>query len=138
MFGRFLLAALISAAVAIAHGHAQPLEATRQTIFTSIKESIARTIGAESSTVEIHVTSRIFTVRVVNSKFNEGTTAGRENEAAAIEPIVSKEIARTPQFKGIVTIYVEYVRRGTTGRTRVVDSIEFRKDASGAFRHHIT
>ncbi len=138
MFGRFLSAALISAAVAIAHGHAQPLEAAQQTVLTSIKQSVARIIGAESSTVEIHVKSRIFTVRLVNSKFNEGTPAGRENEAAAIEPIVSKEIARTPQFKGIVTIYVEYVRRGTTGRTRVVDSIEFRKDTSGAFRHHIT
>ena len=76
-------------------------------------------------------------MRLVNSKFNEGTAAGRENEAAAIEPIVSKEIARTPQFKGIVTIHVQYVRT-TIGRTRVVDSIEFRKDASGAFRHHIT
>jgi hypothetical protein len=135
MFGRFLL---ISAVVAVAHGHAQPLDATQQTILASVKETVARTIGAQSSTIEIHATSRIFTVRLVNSKFNEGTPAGRENEAAAIEPIVSKEIARTPQFKGIVTIYVEYVRRGTTGRIRVVDSIEFRKDASGAFRHHIT
>jgi hypothetical protein len=77
-------------------------------------------------------------VRLVNSKFNEGTAAGRENEAAAIEPIVSKEIARMPQFKEIVTIYVQYVQRGATGRTRVVDSVEFRKDASRAFRHHIT
>jgi hypothetical protein len=138
MFGRFPLAALISAAVAVAHGHAQPPEAPQQTLLTGIKESITRTIGVESSTVEIHVTSRIFTVRLVNSKFNEGTAAGRENEAAAIEPIVSKEIARMPQFKGILTIYVQYVRRGTADRTRVVDSIEFRKDASGAFRHHIT
>jgi hypothetical protein len=138
MFGRFLSVALISAVIGITHGYAQPREPTRQTLLTDIKQSIARTIGAESSTVEIHVTGRIFTVRLVNSRFNEGTSAGRENEAAAIEPIVSKEIARTPQFKDIVTIYVEYVRRGTAGGTRVVDSIEFRKDVSGAFRHHIT
>jgi hypothetical protein len=51
-------------------------------------EVIARTIGAESSTVEIDVTSRNFTVWLVNSKFNEGARAGRETEVAAIEPIV--------------------------------------------------
>jgi hypothetical protein len=138
MFGRLLSVALISAVVGVTHGYAQPIEPAQQALLTNIKQSIARTIGAESRTVEIHVTNRIFTVRLVNSKFNEGTPAGRENEAAAVEPIVSKEIAKTPQFKGIVTIYVQYVRRGATGRTRVVDSIEFRKDASGAFRHHIT
>lgn len=138
MFERLLSVALISAVIGITHVCAQPIEPTQQALLTDVKQSIARVIGAESGTVEIHVTNRIFTVRLVNSKFNEGTPAGRENEAAAIEPIVSKEIASTPQFKGIVTIYVQYVRRGTAGRIRVVDSIEFRKDSSGAFRHHIT
>ena len=138
MFGRLLLVVLIPAVIGVTYGYAQPMEPIQQALLTNIKQSIAGNIGAESRTVEIHVTNRIFTVLLVNSKFNEGTAAGRENEAAAIEPIVSKEIAKTPQFKGIVTIYVQYVRRGTAGRTRVVDSIEFRKNASGAFRHHIT
>jgi hypothetical protein len=75
MFGRLLSVALISAVIGVAHGYAQPIEPTQQAILTNVKQSIARTIGAENRTVEIHVTNRIFTVRLVNTKFNEGTPA---------------------------------------------------------------
>jgi len=101
-----------------------------------LKETITRAIGTENNIVEIDVTNNVFKVRLVNGKFNEATSAGRENEAAAIERIVAREIVGNPQFKKIVVIYVEYVRRVTTGRTRIVDSIEFRGTPNGTFRHH--
>jgi hypothetical protein len=39
--------------------------------------------------------------------------------------------------KRVFVIVVQYLRR-RNGSSRVIDSIEFRKDATGAFRHHIT
>lgn len=77
-------------------------------------------------------------MKVVNGKFADGSSAGRENEAGAIETIVANTIAAKREFKGIVVIVVEYVKRPSDGSARVVDLIEFRKDTSGAFRHHIT
>jgi len=141
MFKRSLaiLAAIVaSAAVAVSTPYAQPSIQPPDAALASIKNAVVNAIGAETSTIELSTTAKIFTVKVVNGKFVDATPAGRENEAAAIESIVANAIAGQAQFKGIVVIVVEYVKRRNGGRSRVVDSIEFRKDTTGAFRHHMT
>jgi hypothetical protein len=144
MFRRSLsiLAAMIATAtVCVANVSAQPpgtLGPAHAVTLASIKGAIIKGTGAESATIELSTTARTFTVKVVNGKFADGTSAGRENEAGAIETIVANAITAKPEFKDVVVIIVEYVKRRNGGSARVVDSIEFRKDTSGAFRHHIT
>jgi hypothetical protein len=128
----------ILAAIDVSALQAQPSGQPPAPMTASIKDAIAKVTGAESGAIELSTTARIFTVKVVNGKFADGTPAGRENEAGAIESIVANAIAGKAEFKGIVVIIVEYVRRRNGGRSRIVDSIEFRKDTTGAFRYHIT
>jgi|SRR5215467_7395501 len=105
----------------------------------TIKDAIVRAIGAEATTVELHATSSVFRAMLVNGKMNDAPTAGRENEASVIRSIVSQAIAGKPEFKRIAVIRVEYlVRSHQNAKPKVVDLIEFRKDASGRFRHHVT
>jgi hypothetical protein len=103
----------------------------------SIKEAILKATGAQSEIIELSATEKVFTVKVVNGKFADGTTAGRESEAGTIEAIVATAIAGKAQFKAIIVIIVQYLKR-RNGSSRVVDSIEFRKDVIGAFRHHVS
>src|SRR5262249_47079215 len=140
MFKRSLaiLAVFVVAALTAAAPRAQPSGQPRSPTVMSIKDAIVKATGAESGTIELTAAAKIFTVKVVNGKFANGTSAGRENEAGVIESIVATAIAGKAEFMGIVVIVVEYVKRGSAGRPRIVDSIEFRKDATGAFRHHIT
>ena len=105
----------------------------------AIKDAIAKAIGAEAAIVQLHATSNVLRVMLVNGKTNEAPAAGRENEASAIRSIVSQAIASKPGFKRIVAIRVEYlVLSHQNAKPKIVDLIEFRKDASGRFRHHVT
>ena len=105
----------------------------------AIKGAIAKAIGAEAATVELHATSNVFRVMLVNRKMNDAPAAGRANEASAIRSIVSQAIAGKPAFKRIAAIRVEYlVRSHQNAKPKVIDLIEFRKDASGSFRHHVS
>ena len=132
-----LAAFVVTAAITVSYVYAQSSRGPEGVTMVSIKDAIVKAIGATGGTIELSATARIFTVKVVNGKFIDATTAGRENEAGAIEAIVATAIAGKSEFKGIVVIVVQYLRR-RNGSSRVIDSIEFRKDATGAFRHHVT
>ena len=64
-------------------------------------------------------------------------TEGRNNEATAIASLVSKTIADKSEFKNIITIRVQYLSRAGTS-TKLIDAVEFRKDANGVFQAHMT
>jgi hypothetical protein len=133
-----ILAAFVaSAAITVSSVDAQPSRGMEGVALVSIKDSIVKAIGAAGGTIELTATARIFTVKVLNGKFIDATTAGRENEAGAIEAIVAKAIAGKSEFKSIVVIVVQYLKR-RNGSLRIIDLIEFRKDATGEFRHHVT
>ena len=105
----------------------------------AIKDAIAKAIGAEAAIVQLHATSNVLRVMLVNGKMNDAPAAGRENEASAIRSIVSQAIAGKPGFKRIVAIRVEYLALShQNAKPKIVDLIEFQKDASGSFRRHVT
>jgi hypothetical protein len=136
-------AALVLCTSIAEKGEAQPLRsqlyAQQLADLPAIKDAIVKAIAAEAATVELHVTANVLRVMLVNGKMNDAPAAGRENEASAIRSIVSQAIARKPDFKRIAAIRVEYlVRSHQNAKPKVVDLIEFRKDASGSFRHHVT
>jgi hypothetical protein len=137
MYRRSIYVAIIaSAAVAVssvcAHTASDPA-----TTLPGIKNAIVKATGAQSETIELSTTATTFTVKVVNGKFADATTAGRENEASAIETVVVNAIKEKETFKNIVVIVVQYLKRRNSS-SRTVDSIEFRKDTAGVFRHHAT
>jgi hypothetical protein len=137
------MAALVLCTGTAKNVEAQPLRsqlhAQQLADLPAIKDAIVKAIGAEATTVELHATSNVFKVMLVNGKMNDAPAARRENEASAIRSIVSQTIAGKPDFKRIAAIRVEYlVRSHQNDKPKVVDLIEFRKDASGNFRHHAT
>jgi hypothetical protein len=136
-------AALVLCASLAEKGEAQPLRsqlyAQQLADLPAIKDAIVKAIAAEAATVELHVTSNVLRVMLVNGKMNNAPAAGRENEASAIRSIVSQAIAGKPDFRRIAAIRVEHlVRSHQNAKPKVVDLIEFRKDASGSFRHHVS
>jgi hypothetical protein len=102
-------------------------------VLADLKASIVRAIGAQEATVEIAVTDNILVISRVNSNMNESTHAGRDNEATAIASVVSKGLSGKTEFKDLITLRVQY-----SGDAKIIDTVEFRKDPSGAFLFHRT
>lgn len=107
-------------------------------VLAAIQATVVRTIGAEPQTVEIALAGNILTVERVNSRMNASTHAGRDNEAKAIGAVVERGIADKPAFAHLIVIRVQYLARTAGGDRKVVDTIEFRKDAGGQFQFHQT
>ena len=85
--------------------HAQlPPPQEQPSVLAEIRTTIIRTIGAQPETVEIAVTENNLTVLRINSNMNKSTHGGRDNEANAIAPIVSKAISGRVEFKNLSTI----------------------------------
>jgi hypothetical protein len=132
------VAIIASAAVAVSSVCAQPITASESaTTLPGIKNGIVKATGAQAETIELSTTATTFIVKVVNGKFADATTTGRENEASAIEAVVVNAIKEKELFKNIVVIVVQYLKRRNSS-SRTVDHIEFRKDTAGVFRHHAT
>jgi hypothetical protein len=116
-----------------------PQDVRRLSTLSDIRTSIIRAIGAQDATVEVTVRGNVLTVWRPNSNMNQSTHAGRDNEATAIAAIVSGAIFGKPEFNKLVTLWVRYVVRSPPGgRSKNVDSIEFREDPNGLFQFHQT
>ena len=113
-------------------------DAQQSAVVTEIQTSIVRAIGAQDKTVEVSVSDKFLTVARANSNINQATHGGRDNEAIAIASIVSKAIADKPEFKNIIAIRVQYLIREGSVDSKVIDTVEFRKDQNGVFQHHRT
>ena len=105
----------------------------------SIEKSIVKAIGAEAKTVKVTSSGGTLLVARVNSNMNGSTHEGRNNEAQVIAPLVAKEIGSNPEFGNAMTIRVEYVVRSSPAtKSKIVDSVEFRKGPDGVFDFHQT
>ncbi len=134
------LMAIVFGSSAIATiSHAQPARTQQETVGemanSELKTAVVRVTGASADKVEVITTSSVIAVTLVNGNMNDATTVDRENYAAAIAATISKEILGKSEFKGIVSLRVDFVNRKGAAST-VNDSIEFREDPSGAFKHH--
>jgi hypothetical protein len=69
---------------------------------------------------------------------NTATHADRDREANLIASVVSKAILGKLEFKTLVAIHVLYVMRAADGRSKIVDTVEFRRDPKGEFIYHLT
>ena len=108
-------------------------------VLSDMRASIVRAIGAQDETVKITIERSILTVLRVNSNVNETTHGARDNEATVIASMVSKAISGKSKFNNLHTIRVQYaVRPATNANSRIIDTIDFRKDPQGVFQLHRT
>ena len=65
--------------------------------------------------------------------------ASRNMEAHKIADALTQALAARPEFETIQALHVDYVARGASGGDwRIVDGIDFWKDAQGYFKLHMT
>jgi hypothetical protein len=102
-----------------------------------IKKAVVAATGAESASVELTTTANRIVVTLINSSLMDASSMAREHEASKIASTVAKAIAPQPEFKSIQVIHVDYVKKDGS-KSHTVDSIDFRKDPDGNFRHHIS
>jgi hypothetical protein len=140
--GAVIVAAVMLIAPAQPIAHAQPpapASSQQAAVLADLEKSIVRAIGAQPNTVAISQAGNIFVVARVNSNMNEASHRARDNEATAIASIVSKEISSKPEFKNVNTIRVQYlIRSEPSAGDKVIDTVDFRKDPTGAFQFHRT
>ena len=120
---------------------AQPAASTAKQADTlgNIQTSIVKTIGAEAKTVHVTSNGSVLVVARVNSPMNDTTHEGRNNEAKVIAALAAKEIASEPKFAKVSTIRVEYSAHSAPGtKSKLVDSVDFRKGPDGVFDFHQT
>ncbi len=118
---------------------AQTNPAQQNAFLEGIRASVVQTIGAQDKTVEMLIAGNIFVVSRANSNMNATSHGARNNEGAAIGSVVSKAIADKSEFRNIIAIRVQYlIRNQATADTKVVDTVEFRKDQNGVFQLHMT
>ena len=130
---------IISEGTIEAQTHSSRDAQQRDAVLESIRASVIQTIGAQDNTVEVSITGNILTVSRINSSMNQTSHGVRDNEASTIAPIVSKAIAGKTELKNIHTIRVQYRIRSKLGaKEKIIDTVDFRKDPSGAFQLHTT
>src|ERR1700692_181065 len=106
MYRRSMYVAIIaSAAVAVSSVCAQPTTASEPaTTLPGIKNAIVKATGAQAETIELSTTATTFTVKVVNGKFADATTAGREKEASGMATVVVDAMKEKGRVEDIVVV----------------------------------
>jgi hypothetical protein len=95
----------------------------------------SRSVGMPEATFEVSRNGAVLTVKRVNSTMNASSHQGRNNESAAIAKAITGVFAgNSAQYSGIQSISVDYVERaGAPAHDKLIDRIEFRKNAAGKF-----
>jgi hypothetical protein len=134
MFARLGAVALLLLAIGAEAGRAQTATTTE-----AISAQVAQTLGAAPATVEVSKSIAILTISRVDSPLNGATHGARSAEAAAIAASISQSLKGLPDAAKLLTLNVDYVKRaGVKGSGKLVDRVEFRRNADGVFAAHVT
>ena len=113
-----------------------PLTQSQDALLGSIRDALNKAIALDG-TVEVSLMGNVLNVSRVNSSLNKTGHSPRTTEAARIGPIVSEVISGKADANNIHTIRVQYLARSKTA-AKIVDIVDFRKDARGSFQFHAT
>jgi len=106
-------------------------------IQAQLRDEIARMTSLGPKEIEVHVTTVMIRVVLINTGYNDDPPPAREYLASTVSALVNKDAGTDARYKPIVALHVEFVKRGL-GFTKFVDTIEFRREADGAFARHQT
>lgn len=105
----------------------------------SLAAQLSQALGAPPTSVEVSRTTNILTILRINTPMNGSTHANRNAEAGRIATAISESMKNLPDSAKILAINVDYVERPEkSGRDKLVDRIELRKNAKGLFETHIS
>ena len=104
---------------------------------TQLKGAIARVTSLNSKEIELHATSSMFRVLLVNTAYNNDPASDRDYLASTISALFAKTVENESSLQRFLVLHVEFVKRGRW-RTKTVDTIEFRKGPDGKFGRHQT
>jgi hypothetical protein len=118
---------------------AKTLAPTKPAAIEAVRKLVAQDIGAPEDSIEILKKGKVLTITHVNSALNESDHQSRNDEATSIMAAVVKAIADKAEFKSLYSISVRYTSRAeAASESKVVDTIEFRKNQKGAFEMHLS
>lgn len=126
-----------AAPAAIAQAPAKQHTVSTDTLQAQLKDEIARMTGLSPNEIEVHATNAMIRVVLVNSGYNDDPPPAREYLASTVSALVNKNAEKDPQFRPIVVLHVEFVKRGL-GFTKIIDAVEFRRGTDGSFARHQT
>ena len=105
----------------------------------SVRKAIVDATGYAEKNLELNWQANQFMVTIVNSGLNKATPRQREAEASKIVSAITTAIAGKMQFAKTLGMHIDYISRDTvSGHSDIIDGIDFRKDPTGHFVHHIT
>jgi len=128
-----------SAPAAIAQEPAKLHTLSTASARAQLRDEIARMADLSPKEIEVHATSTIVRVVLVNTDYNRNLPSGpadREYLASNIAALMNKNAEKDPGLKPILVLHVEFVKHGIWSKT--VDAIEFRRQADGKFARHQT
>ena len=139
LIGTTLLAGYIATLAAPAAFAQPPLVQRAQSpaIQAQLRDEIARMTSLDPKEIEVHATKAMIRVVLVNTGYNDDPPSGREYLASTVAALVNKNGETDAHYKPIVVLHVEFVRDGHLSR-KVVDRVEYRREANGAFARHLT
>jgi hypothetical protein len=105
----------------------------------SLATQLSQALGSPPTSVEVSRTTNVLTIMRINTPMNGSTHANRNAEAGRIATAISESMKNLPDSAKILAINVDYVERPEkSGRDKLVDRIEMRKNAKGLFETHIS
>lgn len=105
----------------------------------TVRQRIVAVTSPTASAVNLTWAESQFFVSIENSALNSSTHSARNSEAVTIADTIVAAVANMSEFVGVLGIHVEYVAREVgASKTRVIDSIDFRRDSSGRMTLHTT
>lgn len=133
-----LMSFILMSAAPLAALNAQSLPSQAASL-NRLKAVVVGATGYDPATVEVAATKVQLIVTIVNSPLNGGSDGGRRKEARRIASTLAQTIRNDRELNGVQAIHVDYLKReDRSGREKIIDSIDFRKDPRGIFRHHVT
>jgi hypothetical protein len=145
MLKRLLVTALAAgfiaageAPVAVAQQpHALSTAIGRAQFQSELRDQVARVTGLSHKEIEVHATNVSIRIVLVNTGYNGDRPSDREYLASTISALVRANAEKDSAYKDIVALHVEFVKRGHW-RSKIVDSVEYRRGSDGRFAHHRT
>ena len=134
------LAQLLGATLMLVVAGLNPAAAQTAAPIEALRQIAAGSVGMPEATFEVSSNGAVLTVKRVNSTMNASSHQGRNNESAAIAKAITGVFAgNSAQYSGIQSISVDYVERaGAPAQDKLIDRIDFRKNAAGKFELHIS
>jgi hypothetical protein len=130
-------ASMVANAPGIAAAQINVAQAT--TMIEDIRLLVVQNLGAADETIEASLQGNTFKVLRVESPTSKAAHQTFNKEASSIAAVVARAIDNKAEYEGIHTIRVQFISRsGSPVKSKILDTVDFRKSPKGVFELHST